>query len=263
MIKLAVFDVDGTLVETGDGQPTKKTVDTLHKLRANGIKVAVASGRAPFFVKGYLDKFFPFDYYICSNGCFVMDHQFNEIHRESLSKEDVEGLIVDFDKKDDAIMFQFEDGAYVYNGQKRIHTMIDNWISERHSIYDARAQRNRHDTELPIGAVTKIRTTHIDFYREKYPHLAFDMFNVECYDIHKIEDSKMTGIQILMDTLSITKDNVIAFGDNFNDLQMLQNVGIGVAMGNGIDEVKAIASFVTKSVAEDGITFACQHYNLI
>ena len=60
-----------------------------------------------------------------------------------------------------------------------------------------------------------------------------------------------------------TKDNAIAFGDGHNDIEMLETVGMGIAMGNAKDEVKAKANAVCKPVDEDGVYFYCLENNLI
>ena len=55
----------------------------------------------------------------------------------------------------------------------------------------------------------------------------------------------------------------MGFGDGGNDLAMLNHVAVSVAMGNANDELKEIASYVTKSVDDDGIEYALKHYGLI
>ena len=60
-----------------------------------------------------------------------------------------------------------------------------------------------------------------------------------------------------------SKDEAIAFGDGHNDIEMLENVGMGIAMGNAKDEVKAKADFVCKSVEDDGIYHYCIENKLI
>ena len=54
------------------------------------------------------------------------------------------------------------------------------------------------------------------------------------------------------------REDLMAFGDGFNDLSMLEYAGIGIAMGNAVDEVKAIADFITVSNDEDGIAIALE-----
>ena len=263
MIKLAVFDVDGTLVKEGNAKVSGKTLLMLKQLQKNGIKVAIASGRPPFFVKGYLDKDFAFDYYVCVNGAYVANANFEEISRNAMPLADVENLIDDFVKHDDALMFQFDDAAYCYNGNKRITKMISHWIGNVDVLVDHRKEKSRHFNDLPLGIVCTIEPSHMEYYQKKYPHLAFDAFSENHYDVHVKDYSKADGVKVLSDALTIDIKEVIAFGDNYNDLQMLESVGIGVAMGNAKDELKAVADYVTKKVEEDGTYHACKHFNLI
>ena len=58
-------------------------------------------------------------------------------------------------------------------------------------------------------------------------------------------------------------DEIMSFGDGANDVQLVKNCGIGVAMGNGCDEVKEAADFVTKRIEDDGVEFALRHFGVI
>ena len=82
-------------------------------------------------------------------------------------------------------------------------------------------------------------------------------------DIIPIDGGKSVGIKKYIDTLGIDISETMAFGDAENDIDMLQTVGIGVAMGNGKPEVKEIADYVTDDIDEDGIEKALIHFGLI
>lgn len=99
---------------------------------------------------------------------------------------------------------------------------------------------------------------------EKYPMLTFDRFHG--YVINVLENnkvSKLTAIQKVLDHLNICKSEAIAFGDGGNDIEMLQYVGLGIAMGNGGEELKARADFVTKKASEGGISIALKEFRII
>lgn len=76
-------------------------------------------------------------------------------------------------------------------------------------------------------------------------------------------NSKARGMQYVLDALGISKDEALAVGDSTNDLPMFELAGHTVCMGNGMDEVKAVAEYVTDSVMEDGVEKALRHYGLI
>ena len=72
----------------------------------------------------------------------------------------------------------------------------------------------------------------------------------------KREVNKGTGLKMLAESLGIKRDSIMAIGDNNNDLPMIEYAGIGVAMENGLPEVKRAADFVTKSNEDDGVAWA-------
>ena len=82
-------------------------------------------------------------------------------------------------------------------------------------------------------------------------------------DILAEDGGKVSGIKEYIKRLGIDQSETMAFGDAENDIEMLEFAAIGVAMGNGKDEVKAVADYVTASVDEDGIEKALKHYDLI
>ncbi|MCF0106918.1 MAG: HAD hydrolase family protein, partial [Holdemanella sp.] len=74
---------------------------------------------------------------------------------------------------------------------------------------------------------------------------------------------KDVGIQKILDYYGFTKNDAMAFGDGGNDKTMLEYVGLGIAMGNAVEDVKEIADYITDSVSEDGIYTALVHYGFI
>lgn len=71
--------------------------------------------------------------------------------------------------------------------------------------------------------------------------------------IMNAESSKWVAINSLVDKIGINKENIIAFGDDVNDLEMIKNAGIGVAMGNAEEQLKKIANYITDTNVNDGV----------
>ena len=82
-------------------------------------------------------------------------------------------------------------------------------------------------------------------------------------DIIPINCGKGNAVNAILDYYGFSKDEAIAFGDGENDVEMLEAVGTGIAMGNAKDEVKAKADFACQSVENDGIYHYCLDNNLI
>lgn len=75
--------------------------------------------------------------------------------------------------------------------------------------------------------------------------------------------SKSVAIKELLDYFGLKKEEAIAFGDGENDIDMLELVDLGIAMGNANEKLKSTANFVTKDSSEDGIEWALKKYELI
>ena len=82
-------------------------------------------------------------------------------------------------------------------------------------------------------------------------------------DLTSATADKANGIRAIAEYMGINISETMAFGDGGNDLSMLRAAGVGVAMGNALDEVKAHADYVTSSVDEDGIANALKHFEII
>lgn len=263
MYKLAVFDVDGTLVSRGKRVLLPTTVEALKQLQEKGVKIAIASGRPPFAMEPSVLNEVDFDFFVCSNGTFIMNAQHEELYREEMPKEIVEALTNDITDKDDAILYQFEDNAYIYHGQKRIVSMIDHCLGRSDILVDDREHTERHTSSLPYAAVAYISNKNIEAYRSAYPEYRFEPFMRNYYDIYLKKCTKATGIEQICKAMNISMDDVICFGDALNDVEMLKQCGCGVAMGDALEKAKAVADYVTTSSDQDGIYLACTKLNLI
>lgn len=74
--------------------------------------------------------------------------------------------------------------------------------------------------------------------------------------------TKATGLKQITNYLNIPIEDTIAIGDSLNDLDILQEAGLSICMGNGADECKKTADFVTKDISDDGLAYALKHFNL-
>ena len=97
----------------------------------------------------------------------------------------------------------------------------------------------------------------------KDPELGFLRYSEDGYDVVQRGMNKAVGLQELLDQLGFTCNEVAAFGDNYNDIEMLKLAGTAVAMGNAVDEVKQLADYVTSSTDQDGIARALIHLGCV
>ena len=81
-------------------------------------------------------------------------------------------------------------------------------------------------------------------------------------EIMSMKASKSDAIHMLKDHFHVKQEEIMAFGDNFNDIDMIRYAGLGVAMGNAADEVKEVADYITLSNEEDGVAAAIEKFVL-
>ena len=116
----------------------------------------------------------------------------------------------------------------------------------------------------PIYQVVMVATVgETQDIEEKFPHVKITRSSPYSADIISADQSKLKGIAHLGEVFGFELSEVMAFGDSENDLEMLSGVGVGVAMGNGEDELKDQATHVTDTNNQNGIAKALSHYGLI
>lgn len=262
MIKLAVFDVDGTLITRGNRVLLDSTIKALHALSNQGIKLAIASGRPPFAMEKSILENIDFDYFICSNGAYVKHHDGRVLHHFEIKHEETLDLIHKCRETDNALMFQCQDGAPCYHGYKRIAHMLQGFLGRLDILYDERESVTFTRDSLPLAAVAKISDEDLHAFKKTFPQFTFTPFERYYYDING-QHNKASGITHICKELNCNMQDVMAFGDEMNDYDMIQKSGYGIAMGNGNDRIKEIANYITDSCDEDGIAKACAYYGLL
>ena len=129
-------------------------------------------------------------------------------------------------------------------------------------LYDDRESETYLQETLPLAAVAKIEDDEIDKMKMAFPQFVFTPFNPTFYDING-PHSKASGIEQICKAMGCTMDEVICFGDDYNDMEMIQSCGIGVAMGDAREAVQKAADYVTDICSRDGIAKALHHYKMI
>lgn len=251
---LILFDIDGTLLHSERNEIPKSTIEAIHKLKEAGHQLGIATGRALFLVDERM-KQLPFDTFVTANGQHIM-HEGNVIYENAIPKEVVTNLIDDAKSLNMAIGLLSANCSTITGSDKAVQESF-----KRVSIQMPDIIPNFHEQE----SVLQVWYFSEDFGElpEKYKdHLRFVPWLNFGADVIPVNGSKAEGIKTLIQHLPQNPDQVIAFGDGFNDIEMLELADIGVAMGNASDEVKAHADFIAKSIDEDGIYDACQKLNL-
>lgn len=256
MIKAAFFDIDGTLFSHTIHAIPESTRRTVNLLREKGIKVFIATGRSLKETKRVPLGDLKFDGYVTLNGQICLDAEENILFEVPIKGEDGAYLLDAFVNKKFPLAIVEKERIYI------------NYIDD--SVI--RAQKSVNIPLLPIkeyeGApiyqfIGYMNCEETEKIAPKIPNCKITRWYNEGIDIISKDGGKANGIQKVLEFYGMTKEEIIAFGDSDNDMDMLEFAGIGVAMGNAEESVKAVADYVTTDIDEDGIWNACKHFELI
>ncbi len=254
---LIVLDLDGTLL-TDDKTISPYTKNILAKAREAGHQVMIATGR-PFRASQLYYKELDLTTPIVNfNGAFV-HHPRNKSWGEMHSPI---AMSVVHDVVDSVNKYQYEnliaeviDDVYLHNENDKLVSAF-NMGNPRVTTGNLKFNLREDPTSLLIQAdefnVPIIRKHLEDVHAELIEHRKWGA-PFPIIEIVRKGMSKAVGVSKIAHELQIPQDRIIAFGDEDNDLEMIDYAGIGVAMSNGIDELKSVAKEITLSNNEDGI----------
>lgn len=261
MIKAIFFDIDGTLLSFKTHKMPDSTREALELLRAKGIKLFIATGRAPYQLVPLRAIFdFEFDGYVTFNGqyCFNTDEV---IHSQSLDPEDLKKLVPYLNATQIACNYVELEYPYFNLVNDKVRALFTHLGTATPPFQIENPERSLENTTYQLSIfVTEEEEAEL---LKHLPNCKAARWHHTFADIIPKDGGKHVGIQKLLDHYGINRTETMAFGDGGNDLDMLQYVGTGIAMGNAKDHVKAVADYVTTSVDDDGIFNALKHFNVL
>lgn len=256
MIKAAFFDIDGTLLPSGEAKIPSDTANALKKLQNKGIKIILATGR--HFVELAAIDFnqIEFDGYITMNGQYCADKDKKPFFKKTIQPKDAKELIKMYNEKQLAMLL-VEEKAMYFNQPLSAYQFSPS-MDPCPYIY----QDHYEGKEIYMASIFCQRS-YDPMIERKLKHVRCARWNEEGTDIISKDSGKKDGMLTWLCHEKIETDETIAFGDADNDIDMLELAGIGVAMENGTKAAKKHADYVTESCANDGIGKALVHFGLI
>lgn len=256
--QIAFFDIDGTILMP-DHTYQKSTVEAFKTLRSKGIEVALATGR-PIHEIEDLIKELEVSIVIGYNGTLALKDG-EILFKRPFNDELTHYFIEKYEEMD----CQF---AIYSHGKSVFSHLAHNKVEEFRSIFQMQYNEEWSDgDEVDIYGATYIDAP--ENIREIVTHddVRIAPVNIEglhnCYDFILHKENKGIAVKEVCRLLSINIKDAIAFGDGLNDAEMLEAVGVGVAMGNATDDLLPFADMQTTSVHEDGIYEGLKKLQLI
>lgn len=248
--RLAVFDIDGTLLNRAQ-HVLPSTLKAIRQLQANGVHVAIATGRNYKMAKWVIEATGIHDYVVCTGSALyiadrLVEQQVLDTHETHKMVRFVRDCGVNF-------MAESADELYAEDGHD---PLLQKVISgSRTTVLHAPG----YGLKNPIVQGLALLNPEQEQQAPHFEHLQFKRFSKYGVDVLPMDVSKARGIARLADHLGVANANVAAFGDNQNDKEMLSAAGIGVAMGHATPDVKVLADYVTSDCDHDGIYNGLQH----
>ena len=256
IIKIAFFDVDGTLLRLGHKELSENTAAALRQLHQNGIILCMATGRSYTGVPHF--DGIDFDVLLTFNGSFVTKGN-DIIFKNPINEHDKYQIISNLKQMNRAIAISNEH-MIVTNGTDPDLAQYFAFGSEKLKIADNFDEISKTDIYQIMCSCQKDEHSQI---LSGAPHSQITAWWDKAVDIIPLNSGKGNAVAAVLRHYGFSKDEAIAFGDGHNDIEMLEAVGMGIAMGNAKDEVKAKADFVCQSVEDDGIYHYCIENKLI
>ena len=256
--KYFFFDIDGTLTSCKEhGMVPEDTREAIRKAKQAGHFIALATGRSYTMAKQFaLDL--GIDHLVCNGGNDLYIHHECLRHR-SLDHSLCLEVIAECKEKQLPFCIASEDSYIRYTHNESFLDVVpeQRFLGKLEVVKDIDYEAIPHYERIMIG-IQEGEEQKLDVFQRHHLPMRYNPY----YCILE-PDHKDDGIKDMMQLMQQPMDNVVVFGDSRNDIRMFRIAPTSIAMGNAIDEVKALASYVTASSDDGGIIKALMHFGWI
>lgn len=272
-IKMIGFDLDGTLLNSNK-EISDYTRDVMREAVKQGVIILPATGRPLTGIPKPVMALPGIRYAVTANGARVVDVQEDKVlHEALLPYEKGKELLEIFAKYDTYREVYYEGFGYATADMVEhieeympIKPMIEYMRTTRRRVPDVEAMF--HEKKMAVDKLqalfrdTETRDLAMKEVKEKVQGAAVTSALGNNIEANGEDAQKGIALLKLGEILGIKKDEIMAFGDGSNDMDMIRRVGFGVAMENGIDEIKEAADYITVTNDEHGVAKAIEKFVL-
>lgn len=264
--KILFFDIDGTLIDEEQDVVPESAVRALRQAKKEGHFLFLCSGRCLAIIPEEVMQI-GFDGMVAGCGTYI-EYGGEELYHHTLSVELQKSVIEDLlTWHIDGVLEGKDCSAFRHDYWMPVVKSIfaENGTLAKSKSFTAKTQCYWDETfSFDKMALWFDESSDMERFREKYAS-SFDFIlrDPTFYEVVPRGISKASGMQFVCERLGIDRKNSVAFGDSSNDISMLQNAGVSVAMGGGNPILFELVDYVTSPVMEDGIERALKHLKLI
>lgn len=269
-IRLLVLDIDGTIAGQSNDvrEPVKQAIRSAH---AKGVQVAIATGRMYCSALRFYHEVGSTLPLLAYQGAWIQDPATQQIYQHlPVSRTTAEALL-DYFESDAlrsllSVHFYINDQLYVREVTPETKIYAERADIQPMPVGDLRKTLDSEPTKvLALSDDTAIIEQMLGSLRKQYTpaELYLTKSVATFFEATNPAANKGTAVRYLAEEmLGLSAQNVMTIGDNFNDVEMLEYAGLGVAMGNAPAQVQAIANWVAPDVEEDGAAAAIEAFVL-
>lgn len=250
-IKLILCDMDGTLLNSRKELPS--TFETVFEtLEKQGIILGIASGRPLSCMRERFPKLHSRMAIIAENGGCVY-YKGKVIHLESIPKECCNKVVEKVRSlRDCSLVLCAMEHTYIEDTYESLVKVCQEYYPNLEIVEDLK-QVEDSILKMSIRDYDHTAVNTVPAFKDFDERMDYAASGEHWLDVMNLGASKGKGVKILCDYLQLECTQVMAFGDHFNDYEMLKEVKYSYAMGNAIDEIKEICAYTCDSCDEDGV----------
>lgn len=253
--KVVFSDIDGTLLSP-EHKISDRTNQKIREMSNQGIPFVLVSARMPKGMREIRRELGSPRPMICYSGALVVDGKGQPVYSVTISPKEAYEICRRIHELEPAI------SVNIYsNDEWKVESLSNEWVMQEMAITNISAQEVDFTRKDAYHEVHKIlcmgESRQIDYIeavlKEEYPDVRIYKSKDTYLEIMAMEASKSNAIRILERYYNVTKEQVVAFGDGHNDIDMLKYAGLGVAMGNADNLVREAADIVTDTNDNEGL----------
>jgi Cof subfamily protein (haloacid dehalogenase superfamily) len=268
MYKAVFIDIDGTLLRS-DHTISEATLKTVRLVDQRGILVVFVSARPLSGILPIIEKFGKFEHPVASlNGAYIIDK--GQIIFDSMIEADTAENVHEYFRKYEATPIYYQQDKWfsefrnaAVDHEQKITSIPVIILPFKNLVADWRNRNSGPNKILTIADSISVMELQAELKLRFGRQLNISTSKPTFLEIMRANASKVNAVKLIIDRYKIRREEIIAIGDNFNDLEMIAYAGIGIAMGNAPDLVKAEAHYITDTNNNDGVAKALERFILL